>query len=180
MSLFAALTYAESVASPRQSVPRGTRVGSGPRPARPSRKYADPPPVPEDVADPTKPRHVIDYALQRRATLKGLFRQGLRDDVCDADPMLLRTAKYHGEPSQISCPVCRRAKLTHLTYTFSPEFGETDGRVRATKELPSLAVEYSAFRVYVVEVCEDCGWNHLVLSYVLGDGVPRRRTGTGG
>jgi len=28
-------------------------------------------------------------------------------------------------------------------------------------------------RVYVVEVCRGCGWNHLYKSYVVGDGVPR-------
>jgi hypothetical protein len=37
-----------------------------------------------------------------------------------------------------------------------------------------MAYEYGQFRVYVVEVCADCGWNHLTLSYILGDGVPRR------
>jgi hypothetical protein len=29
--------------------------------------------------------------------------------------------------------------------------------------------------VYVVEVCLSGSWNHLALSYVLGDGVPRQR-----
>ena len=37
-----------------------------------------------------------------------------------------------------------------------------------------MAYEHGQFRVYVVEVCTGCGWNHLTLSYVLGDGVPRR------
>lgn len=87
--------------------------------------------------------------------------------------MLLRTAKWHGESSEISCPVCRKQNMTHLTYTFGAEMGETSGRVRASDELPELAREYGAFRVYVVEVCERCNWNHLVLSYVLGDGNPR-------
>lgn len=117
----------------------------------------------------------MDYRLQRRSALRGLLRSGLRSDACDADPMLLRTAQWHGEPSKQSCPVCRKQKLTHLTYTFGTEMGETSGRVRASRELPDLAFEYGAFRVYVVEVCQGCGWNHLVLSYVLGDGNPRFR-----
>ena len=36
-----------------------------------------------------------------------------------------------------------------------------------------MANEHGRFRVYLVEVCRSCGWNHLLRSYVLGDGVPR-------
>ncbi len=162
------------MASPRQnSTVRGTRVGG----AGSRRPPAEPLPEPETVADPTRPRQVVNYVMQRRAALQGLLRNGLRDDVCDADPMLLRTAKYHGEAAGRPCPVCRRADLTQLTYTFSPEMGDTTGRVRATDDLRTLAFEYGAFRVYVVEVCRDCHWNHLVLSYVLGDGNPRQPAG---
>jgi hypothetical protein len=39
--------------------------------------------------------------------------------------------------------------------------------------LPEMAREYGHFRVYIVEVCQKCSWNHLHLSYILGDGVPR-------
>ena len=164
------------MASPRQnSTPRGSRVVSrGPTKARP-----EPLPEPENVADPTRPRQVVNYVMQRRAALRGLMRNGLRDDLCDADPMLLRTAKYHGEPAGRPCPVCQRPDLTQLTYTFGAEMGELSGRVRATEELKTLAYEYGAFRVYIVEVCRRCHWNHLVLSYVLGDGCPRKGAGRG-
>jgi hypothetical protein len=37
-----------------------------------------------------------------------------------------------------------------------------------------MATEYGEFTVYVVEVCTECGWNHLALSFVLGDGIDRR------
>lgn len=165
------------MASPRQnSSVRGTRVGA----AGARKPPPEPLPEPEEVSDPTRPRQVVNYVMQRRAALQGLRRNGLRDDVCDADPMLLRTAKYHGEAAGRPCPVCRRADLTQLTYTFSPEMGDTSGRVRATAELKTLAYEYGAFRVYVVEVCRDCHWNHLVLSYVLGDGNPRTSAGRRG
>lgn len=159
------------MATPRQqSTPRGTRVAA-PSPRRPP---AEPLPEPEEVADPRRPRQVVNYVMQRRATLGGLVRGGLREDLCDADPMLLRTAKYHGEATRRPCPVCRKADLTHVTYTFGAEMGELSGRVRATRELQTLATEYGAFRVYVVEVCQRCSWNHLVVSYVLGDGIPRQ------
>lgn len=162
------------MASPRQNPSiRGTRVSSGSA----KRPVAEPLPEPEEVADPTRPRQVVNYVMQRRAALRGLMRTGLRDDPCDADPMLLRTAKYHGEAAGRPCPVCRRTDLTQLTYTFSPEMGETSGRVRATAELTTLAYEFGAFRVYLVEVCRHCHWNHLVVSYVLGDGNPRKPAG---
>ena len=34
--------------------------------------------------------------------------------------------------------------------------------------------EFGEFRVYVVEVCLGCGWNHLSASYLLGDGRDRK------
>ena len=119
-------------------------------------------------------RGYVDYSLQRRATLTALFQGGVTTtDVCDADPYLLRAAKHHGEPSERDCPVCRKEKLTHLTYVFGDELGPYSGRIKATRELEPMAREYGELRVYVVEVCQGCGWNHLVSSYVLGDGVPR-------
>ena len=119
-------------------------------------------------------RSVVDYSLQRRATLTSLFGGGAHpSDVCDADRYLLRAAKFHGEDTERSCPVCRRESLTHVTYVFGDELGEYSGRVRRTAELEPMAREHAEFRVYVVEVCQGCGWNHLTVSYVLGDGVPR-------
>jgi hypothetical protein len=100
-------------------------------------------------------------------------------DVCDAHPYLLRAARYHGEPTDTPCPVCRKTNLTHVTYTYGNAFREeTQGRVRATAELAALEREHAEFRVYVVEVCRECAWNHLVTSFVLGtDGAPARRHG---
>jgi hypothetical protein len=98
-------------------------------------------------------------------------------DVCDAHPYLLRAAKFHGEPTEDPCPVCRKARLTHVTYVYGDELGQYEGRVKQSRELAEMAAEYGEFRVYVVEVCQSCGWNHLASSYVLGTGEPavRRR-----
>jgi Family of unknown function (DUF5318) len=122
-------------------------------------------------------RLLVDYALQRRATLQALFHGGslTSTDVCDADPYLLRAARHHGELSETLCPVCRRGALTHLNYVFGDELGPYSGRIRATVELEPMAHEYGEFRVYVVEVCQTCSWNHLSSSFVLGDGSPRSR-----
>jgi hypothetical protein len=97
-----------------------------------------------------------------------------REEHCDADPYLIRAARHHGEPTERPCPICRTHELVHVTYVFGDELGPYSGRVKSSPELPVMAYEHGQFRVYVVEVCSDCGWNHLTMSYVLGDGVPRR------
>ncbi len=118
----------------------------------------------------------VDYALARRATLYALHSGGAATtDVCDADTYLLQAAKFHGEPTEIPCPVCRKEPLTHVTYVFGDELGQYSGRIKATRELEPMAREFGEFRVYVVEVCRSCSWNHLSSSFVLGDGVPRSR-----
>ena len=141
-----------------------------------SRGPAQVPSEPEDVADPRRPRRVVSYALARNGALAAV-RRGMGSEHLEADPYLLRAAKFHGEPAARDCPICRRVELTNVTYVFGDELGPYSGRVRATADLAELATEFGAFRVYVVEVCQTCGWNHLTLSYVLGDGVPRRPLG---
>lgn len=121
-------------------------------------------------------RSVVDYGLARRATLRSLVSgQTATADVCDAHPDLLRAAKHHGEPTKKACPVCRKERLTHVTYVYGDELGQYSGRVKVTRQLSEMAQEYGEFRVYVVEVCQGCAWNHLTLSYVLGTGEPRPR-----
>jgi hypothetical protein len=126
-------------------------------------------------------RSVVDYALARRSTLADVAAGRVSPaEVCDAHPYLLRAARYHGEPTDARCPVCRRVELTHVTYTYGDCFrGETNGRVRRSGELADLAGEHPEFTVYVVEVCQDCGWNHLATSFVLGTGR-RTRESAGG
>ncbi len=122
---------------------------------------------------------MVDYALARRPALTALAvgRTSVHD-ACDAHPYLVRAARHHGEATTASCPVCRGEKpLTHVTYTYGDELGEASGRVRATRELAALAEHYSALTVYVVEVCQACGWNHLTTSFVIGTGEPVPRRG---
>jgi Family of unknown function (DUF5318) len=122
-------------------------------------------------------RSVVDYGLARRATLASVFAGNTTvSDVCDAHPYLLRAAKFHGEPTESGCPICRKTKLTHVTYVYGDELGQYAGRVKQERELAEMAAEYGEFRVYVVEVCQSCAWNHLAMSYVLGTGeAPARR-----
>mgnify|MGYP003337745447 CR=1 FL=1 len=41
-------------------------------------------------------------------------------------------------------------------------------------ELMQMELQFGEFRVYLVEVCKSCHWNHLVHSFTLGDGVIRK------
>lgn len=112
---------------------------------------------------------VIDYALARRATLADLARGRLSTaDACDAHPDLLRAARYHGEATEVGCPVCRKERLTRVTYAYGDELQHASGRARSSRTLDALAARYGQLRIYVVEVCRSCGWNHLCVSFMIG------------
>lgn len=157
------------MATPRTNAVRGSRVpGSGrkTRPAKPDpTEFAA-----EAVADPRVPRSVISYALARRAALAGLRRGVLDFPHCDADPNLLRAAKYHGEPTGRACPVCRKVDLVDVHWTFGAQLGAGSGSARSRAQLMEMADEYGRFRVYCVEVCRGCSWNFLNTAYDLGNG----------
>ncbi|CAN2229270.1 Protein of unknown function DUF5318 [Candidatus Nanopelagicaceae bacterium] len=128
----------------------------------------------EDYSSPamkTK-RGFIDYSLDKRATLLALFRGVV--DACDADPYLMRAAKYHGEKADRKCPVCKKDSLVELRYTFGDQLGQFSGRIKNGGELLEMEREFGEFSVYVVEVCRECSWNHLCSTYFLGDGRERK------
>ena len=120
-------------------------------------------------------RSVIDYALARRAALTAL-RSGATTltDVCDADPYLLRAARFHGEPTGRWCPVCDRQRLLEVIYAYGDELGQYSGRIRSRAEIRAMETTTGDVRVFVVEVCRGCQWNHLTTSFVIGDGRSRR------
>ncbi|HEX7658908.1 MAG TPA: DUF5318 family protein [Pseudonocardiaceae bacterium] len=131
-------------------------------------------------------RQVVNYALQRRSLLAEVYagRVGTME-VCDASPYLLRAAKFHGHPTKVSCPVCRKETLTLVNWVYGDELRHLSGSARTADELIRMATVFTEFRVFVVEVCRTCSWNHMVQSYVLGtggggdaatDARPRRRT----
>jgi uncharacterized protein DUF5318 len=122
-------------------------------------------------------RSVVDYALARRAALADLSAgRASAHDACDAQAYLLRAARYHGEPAGENCPVCERGSLVHVSYTFGDCFrSDVNGRARAPRELLGLAAEFPDFKVFLVEVCPECRWNHLLAAYVLGTGEQAKR-----
>lgn len=122
-------------------------------------------------------RSAVDYALVRRSTLAA-FAAGrvARREVCDAQTYLLRAARYHGHDAGMPCPVCTAGNLTYVCYTYGDGFrSDANGRARAPRELLEMARSQPDFTAYLVEVCAECRWNHLVAAYVLGTGEPARR-----
>jgi len=118
-------------------------------------------------------RQVVDYSLRKRALLREVFsgRVGMYE-VCDASPYLKNAARFHGEPTDQRCPVCRRENLTYVHYIYGDELKQSAGQARTRAELTVLAMTLREFQVYVVEVCRSCDWNHLVEQYLLGrDGL---------
>jgi Family of unknown function (DUF5318) len=118
-------------------------------------------------------RQVVDYSLQKRALLRDLYagRVGTYE-VCDASPYLKSAARFHGDPTDVRCPVCRRENLTLVHYIYGDELKQSAGQARTRAELPVLAMTLREFQVYVVEVCRGCGWNHMIEQFLLGrDGL---------
>ena len=124
-------------------------------------------------------RQVVDYALRRRSLLAEVYsgRTGVTE-VCDANPYLLRAAKFHGKLSSVMCPICRKEQLTLVSWVFGDHLGAVSGSARSAEELILLTTRFDEFSVHVVEVCRTCSWNHLVKSYVLG--APRPAKGAPG
>jgi uncharacterized protein DUF5318 len=82
----------------------------------------------------------------------------------------MSAARFHGDPTDDRCPICRRENLTHVNYIYGDELKTSAGQARSRAELPLLEATLREFQVYVVEVCRGCGWNHLVEQFVLGGG----------
>ena len=99
-------------------------------------------------------RSVVDYSLQRRAVLADVYagRAGLFE-VCDASPYLSRAAKYHGEVTDVACPVCRKERLTRVNYVYGDHLGPTSGQAKTEAELARMDAMQEEFTVYEVEVC---------------------------
>lgn len=112
---------------------------------------------------------MVDYALRRRSLLADVYagRIGVAE-VCDANPYLLRAAKFHGQECDVICPICRKEQLRRVSWVYGETLGPAAGSARTPAELARLNENREEFTVHVVEVCRTCSWNHLVQSYVLG------------
>jgi len=112
---------------------------------------------------------VVDFGLKRRALLAEL-RTGRKSlaEACDAHPYLQLAAQHYGEDAGTACPVCDKRNLRHVHYVYGDSLGKMSGQAKSFRELERMQDEFDEFGVYAVEVCRDCGWNHLIRSFVLG------------
>ena len=124
--------------------------------------------------DPARPPALrgptVDYGLARRSTLRSLKRGYLdTTEVCDAHPELMRAGKNIGEDAGARCPVCSHETLRWVRYVYGDELRHNNGRVVYPEGwLDELAGAHDQFTCYVVEVCVDCAWNHLLRSFLTG------------
>ncbi|MDQ4143535.1 MAG: DUF5318 domain-containing protein [Actinomycetota bacterium] len=124
--------------------------------------------------DPARPPRssgpTVDYGLARRSVLSAVRRGTMAtSDVCDAHPELIRAAKNIGHVRADACPICSHETIRWVRYVYGEELKRNSGRVVYPEEwLAELVRSHDEFTCYVVEVCLDCSWNHLVRSYVAG------------
>ena len=82
-------------------------------------------------------RSIVDYSLARRALLREVYANRVGAyEVCDASPYLKSAARFHGDPTEDRCPICRRENLTHVNYIYGDELKASAGQARSGAELP--------------------------------------------
>ncbi|MGH9293551.1 MAG: DUF5318 family protein [Acidimicrobiales bacterium] len=115
----------------------------------------------------------IEYRLMRESVLRDYRRGRLgREDICDAQPELLRVARNLGNVTASGCPICEESNLVHVTFAFGARLPAC-GRALGSGELAELSRRAGQFACYLVEVCTACSWNHLLRMFSLGRELPR-------
>jgi len=106
----------------------------------------------------------VDYRLQRRRTLADLKAGKVApSEVCDAHPELLRVARNCASPSATACPVCAVVGyLSTVHYVFGTRLPASGKLALSEEELDRYLRLPGDFSAYQVEVCSECGWNHLI------------------
>jgi hypothetical protein len=108
----------------------------------------------------------IDYRLARQALI-AQYRAGriARNEVCDAHPELRRNAAELGLASERPCPICGADDIVLVTYVFGTRLPASGRCLSSRGELAKIARRRGTFTGYVVEVCTECWWNHLMRSF---------------
>lgn len=116
----------------------------------------------------------VEYRLARDSTVREYQRGRLsRLDICDAQPELQRVARNLGRPTEVDCPICEAARLVHVSFAFGPRLPASGRPLATNAELQTLARGKDEVAFYIVEVCTECGWNHLLRMF--NAEVARRR-----
>jgi hypothetical protein len=111
----------------------------------------------------------VDHRLARRFLISE-YRKGrlARHQVCDAHPELVRAARNVGRPVVTICPICADSNLVHVTYVFGSRLPAHGRCVTSAAEMAKLDRRADPLTAYVVEVCAECSWHHLIRTVPVG------------
>jgi hypothetical protein len=122
----------------------------------------------------------VEYRLARDSIVREYQRGRLsRLDICDAQPELLRVARNLRRTTEVDCPICEDAKLVHVSFAFGPRLPPGGRPLGSNAELQTLARSKDEVAFYIVEVCTECGWNHLLRMFNAQAARRRPRSGRG-
>lgn len=104
----------------------------------------------------------VSHEWERRAVLRD-FRAGRvrREELCDADFLLKAAGRHHGVDSVRPCPICENV-MRDVLWIYGDNVGRRSGTARSAEEIDSIVAQAGPVTVHRVEVCDRCGWNHLL------------------
>ncbi|WP_018296558.1 DUF5318 family protein [Corynebacterium lubricantis] len=106
--------------------------------------------------------HQISHEWERRNVLRHVQAGRMkREEVCDADFLLITAAKFHGAPAGRPCPICE-GELRTVKWIYGEQLGRRSGTARSDDEILAIIQESGPVTVHNVEVCPSCSWNHLL------------------
>ncbi|GAA1472645.1 DUF5318 family protein [Corynebacterium felinum] len=103
-----------------------------------------------------------------RARVLAAWRSGHidKENICDAEFLLVAAAKYHGTPVNTPCPICEHNSLREVFWVYGDELGRMSGSARSLEEIERFVQNGLEFTVHNVEVCPNCKWNHLIAAAI--------------
>lgn len=115
------------------------------------------------VAENVRYSNEVSHRFARQELLRR-WRAGEagRDEVCDADFLLVTAATYHGRPAGYVCPVCDSDDLRIVRWIHGEQLGRMAGTARSDEEIAAIVAKGREATVHTVEVCPHCRWNHLL------------------
>ena len=118
---------------------------------------------------PSTARRQIHYRLVRRHRTDESKRGRLsRTHLCHPQPELLRAARHVGAEPHEDCPICEQCPVVLVSFAFGPRLPAHGRCITTRKELVRLSGRSDPVTCYVVEVCPECAWNQLVLTFPVG------------
>ncbi|MCZ9310331.1 DUF5318 family protein [Corynebacterium uberis] len=107
----------------------------------------------------------VSHELRRRDLLRR-YRAGQvsREEVCDAEFILVAASDFHGSPAPRPCPVCGSQRLRWMRWIHGDALGKRSGSARTEEEIATIVATRGPLTVHRVEVCPDCRWNFLLSS----------------